>query len=270
MTILIVLAGLLISHYATAVGRWRDFSWLLWPLNELRRRYPGQAWLAPVAVIVTALVFSLLATLLVTALLGLLGWALLALAVFIYTLGPRDLDRDVALILEDPEHADGREAALALGLKSGDAPGRAAASVLQASRTRWFSILFWFTVLGIPGALLYRLCEKATEVPDLTEAELDWLARMRWVMEWPVLALMLIAAGLSADLDRVHQAWKRFHRERPWWLLSPVLLDDVSAEVVDAGGSTTAGLKRGHQVVWRMLVLWLVVMSLMLLAGWLV
>lgn len=270
MTILIVLIGLLLSHYFTALGRWRDFGWLLWPTRQLRSRFPQQHWLTLAAVIATAVAAAWLATAVATLLLGKLGGALLALAAFIYTLGPRDLDRDVKLLLDEPEHADGREAAQALGVNDDASAASSGAAVVQAARTRWFAILFWFTLLGIPGALLYRLCQKAMQTEGLSDMERDWLARLRWVLEWPVLALMTVALGLVTDLDRVVQAWKHYHRDRAWWIFSPRLIDEVMASVLVDAQSRQAGLIRGHQLAWRMLVLWLVVLSLMLIAGWIV
>lgn len=270
MTILIVLLGLLLSHYFTALGRWRDFDWLLWPAQQLRLRFPDTGWLPLALVIVTALVAAWAATAVSMLLLGGLGWAMLALATFVYTLGPRDLDRDVRLMLDDPDHADAREAARALGVDAETDPAQAGAAVVHAARTRWFAILFWFTLLGIPGALLYRLCQKAMQSSDLSADEMDWLARLRWILEWPVLVLMTLALGLVTDLDRVAQAWKHYHRDRAWWIFSPRLIDEVMTEVLSDAQSREAGLLRGHQLAWRMLVLWLVVLSLMLIAGWIV
>lgn len=270
MTILIILAGLLISHFATAMGQWRQFDWLLWPVRRLREQFPQFPWLLPVAVVAIAFVLALVAVWIMTALLGLFGWALLALATFLYTLGPRDLDRDVETILAEPEHADAREAAEVLGFDAEQSPGENAAAVLQGARARWFSVLFWFVLLGIPGALMYRLAQKALQMPELGFAEQEWLGRLRWVLDWPVLALMLVSLGLGADLDRTWQAWRNHHRERPYWLLSPLTLTEVTADLVDSELSGREGFRRGHQLAWRMLVLWLVVMSVMLLAGWLV
>lgn len=270
MTILIVLIGLLLSHAFATVGRWRDFGWLLWPTRQLRERFPGQDWLALASVILTTLIAAWAATAFMMLLLGGFGWALLALTTFVYTLGPRDLDRDVQRLLDEPGHADARDAARAMGLGDDTGPSAAGAAVVHAARTRWFAILFWFTLLGIPGALLYRLCQKAMQDEDLGVAQLDWLARLRWVLEWPVLVLMTLALGLVTDLDRVAQAWKHYHRDRAWWVFSPRLIDEVMAEVLSDADSREAGLRRGHQLAWRMLVLWLVILSLMLIAGWIV
>ncbi len=269
MTILVVLLGLLISHYATGLGRWRRFDWLMWPALELRRRIPGQAAVVVSALILTILLVSAAATALATLLLGVVGWALLALAVFVYTLGPRDLDRDVEWLLNDPQHVEAVEAARALGIRPDDLPTAAGAAVLRASGTRWFAILFWFTVLGIPGVLLYRTTDKALQLEQLDTVERDWLARLRFVLEWPVILLMAVAAGLVADLDRVVQAWKRWRSQRHGWFMDSSLIDAVAAALLSDAEDFAQGLRRGHHLAWRMLVLWLVVMSLMLLAGWL-
>lgn len=270
MTIIVILAGFLISHFASAVGRVRSHQWLLWPVDALRQRFGEYDWVALAAVIAVSLVVGVGGAALVTWLAGWAGWMLLALAAVIYTLGPRDLDRDVDCILADPGHADAREAAAALGMSENSGSVEAGAAVFHSACERWFAILFWFVLLGIPGALLYRLCEQALRSPSLAPGEIDWLARLRWVMEWPVLALMLVSLGLVADFDRVYQAWKRYHADRAAWLLSPPVFRAIAAELIEESSAAAVGLRLGRRLIWRMLVLWLVVMSLMLLAGWLV
>lgn len=269
MTIIVILIGLFISHFFTAVGSWRRYDWLLWPMREARHRFGQFAWMPLAMVIAVSLVIGVGLAGIVTRVAGTPGWLVLALLTVVYTFGPRDLDRDVDQVLDDPGHADGREAAEALGLGPRSGSVAAAAAVFDSARERWFGILFWFVLLGIPGALLYRLTQQTLTLSGLTPDEADWLARLRWILEWPVLALMLLAAGLSADFDRVHQAWKGYHRERPVWLLSPAVFREVAARLVEDSSAIPVGLRLARRLVWRMLVLWLVIMSLMLLAGWL-
>jgi len=102
----------------------------------------------------------------------------------------------------------------------------------------------------------------------LSEAELDWLRRLRWVLEWPVLLLMTLTLGLVTDLDRIAAVWKSYHRKYAWWAISPRLLEYAAAAALADADSIAGGVRRGHQLAWRMLVLWLAVMSLMLIAGW--
>jgi AmpE protein len=274
MTILIVLIGLLISHFATGFRHLRDFRWLLWPMHRMRRQFPDRPWLAFVMVPATAIVVAVLATWLMIALLGVIGWALLALAVFIYTLGPRDLNRDVNLLLARRE-ADSagkvEKAADAMQLQIDQSSSdEAAAAVFHAGLSRWFGILFWFVLLGIPGAIVYRLTRIALQEDELTSAEIDWLARLRMILDWPVLALMGLSAGLCADLDRVFRAWKEQREQHGPWLLTPSLLDRIAASLCTEANDFDTGLTTGHRIVWRMLILWLVVLSVLLLAGWLV
>jgi AmpE protein len=270
MTVLIVLAGLLISHLATAVGRWRNFDWLLWPIVAVRSRFPGNDWLPMVMVLLVGILVPVLAVWLVTALLGTVGWVLLALAAFIYTLGPRDLDQDVATLHareapEDVAHLKETAEAMQLDLDAG--AGEAAAAVFHGALSRWFGILLWFVVLGIPGAVLYRLNRTALQLQELDHAELDWLARMRIVLDWPVQALMMLGVALCGDLDRVWKAWQELREERPAWLITPVQLDRIAEAIVPEGASFDEGLAAGHRMMWRVLILWLVVMSVLLLAG---
>ncbi len=273
MTILIVLAGLLISHFATGFRHLRDFRWLMWPVNRGRRQFPDKPWVAFALVVAVSILVAWLATALMTVTLGLVGWALLALIVFIYTLGPRDLDQDVHTLLSRSTITDPimvGKVARTMQLTLDDSAPESAAAVFHAALSRWFGILFWFVLLGIPGAILYRLTRISLQARDLSPAETGWLARLRMVLDWPVLALMVISAGLCGDLDRIHRVWREQATDWPAWLLTPAVLDRIGAVVVPADAGFDDGLIAGHQMVWRMLVLWLVVLSVMLLAGWLI
>jgi AmpE protein len=272
MTILIVLIGLLISHFATGFRHLRDFGWLLWLIERGRARFPQAAWLPFALVLILGVLVSALLVWLMTALLGFVGWALLALAVFIYTLGPRDLDHDVQ-ILANRQQADDpaavADAARAMQLELDDGAAEAGAAVFHAALSRWFGTLFWFVVLGIPGALIYRLTRVTLQIDSLSAAEIDWLARLRVVLDWPVLVLVTVSAGLCGDLDRIHRSWREQHGERPAWLLTSSTLDRIAEAIVPAEADFDQGLTIGHQMVWRMLILWLVALSVLLLAGWL-
>lgn len=274
MTIVIVLLGLLISHFFFRIKRFRDFRWLTGLIVRLRARWPGPDWLALVAVLLLALLLAGVGGWLMSVWLGLAGWLLFSLIVLLYTLGPRDLDRDIdALRAQGDAETDPalvRRARRSMRLEADTGGVEAGAAVLHAALSRWFGILFWFVVLGPAGALLYRFNRAALQIEGLRAAELDWLVRLRLVMDWPVLLLTVLAAGLCGDLDRVNQARKRYVSVQPGLWLWPSLLDYTAEAFVPAESDQRLGLLLGHQMVWRMLMLWLVVMSLMLLAGWLV
>lgn len=273
MTVLIILLGLAISHFATGFRRWRSFDWPLWLIEGIRRVLAGGAWRASAVVLFVSLVGSGLLVWLFTALLGTFGWAVLALAAIVYTLGPRDLDEDIERLLgrdeaSNPELTAG--AARTLGLSFEATGSQAAAAVVRASMSRWFGVLFWFVVLGVAGAILYRLTSVALADLELGEAEFDGLTRMHVVLDWPVVALLMVSAGLCGDLDRVATAWREWRDRDEPDSHSPTLVDRLGVAIAGEDADFDAGLRSGHQLVWRMLILWLAVLSLALLAGWLV
>jgi len=269
VTILIVLLGLLISHLVFPVAHLRNFDPILRPVRWVRRRYPEPAWAVAASVVLTSFLFAWALSAIAEGLFGQGGWFLLALAVFIYTLGPRDLDRDVQALLlggNEPRYLKARRI---MRLSSDAGAVEAAAAVFRAAQARWFGILFWFVVLGIPGALLYRLTRISLHESGLNPAQAGDLLRLRAVLDWPVLVLLLLSAALGGDFERVRRVWREQRRGSSPWRLDAAVLDQVAGVLVEPDDSFDQGVRAGHQLVWRMLLIWLVVLSLLLILGWL-
>ncbi|MGY6554871.1 MAG: hypothetical protein ACXIUM_10155 [Wenzhouxiangella sp.] len=269
MTILVVLLGLALSHLFFPLARLRNFDLLLKPARWARRRFPEPSWAVAVIVVLTAVGAGLALTAAAMALLGPWAWFLLALAVFVYTLGPRDLDRDVQALLiggNEPRYLKARRI---MRLRRDAGAPEAAAAVFRAADARWFGILFWFIVLGIPGALLYRLTRLSLHEPALQPAQAGYLRRLRQVLDWPVLVLMLCSAALVGDFDRMRQAWHRHRHESSRWRMEAEVLDEMAAAIVTPEDSFEQGVRSGHQLARRMLLVWLVVLSILLILGWL-
>lgn len=269
MTILIVLLGLLLSHLVYPVARWRSFDWLAAPLRLVDRRYPERDWAPAALVSGLALLLALILTVPATVLAGQAGWFVMALLMFIYTLGPRDLDRDVQSLLVGGNDSRYLKARRVMRIRADAGPRQAAAAVFHAAQARWFGILFWFVILGVAGALLYRLTRESLHVQDLGPGQSAWLVHLRRILDWPVLVLMLLSAALGGDYDRIRQAWQLHNQGRSVWLLDETVLDQLAEAVVDESISFEDGVSTGHHLVWRMLMIWLVVLSLLLIAGWL-
>ncbi|MCA1779154.1 MAG: hypothetical protein LC637_07180 [Xanthomonadaceae bacterium] len=269
MTILIVLLGLLLSHLVPPLARRRNFGWFARLIGLVRVWSADRTWAPAAAVVIVAPSIAVAASAIAVGFFGTPGWFMLALAVFIYTLGPRDLDHDVQLLLAGGNNPAYLTARRVMRIRHDAGSDGAAAAVLHAAQTRWFGILFWFVTLGIAGALLYRLTRLSLHLPGLSPEQSAWLLRLRLVLDWPVLVLMLISAGLGGDLDRVRQAWRVHVAGRSGWAIRDDVLDETAALIVDPAGSFEDGVTTGHHLVWRMLLIWLVVLSLLLIAGWL-
>ena len=269
MKILILLLALAIVHYIPRVDRVRSLSRVLDGIDALIERGARVPMIDLVVVLAVALLGGGLLVVLAERIGGDFLWALVALAALVIGFGPRDLDRDVDALVTD---GDGQR----LSIEPDDDAHQAGMHVYSAALSRWFGVIFWFVVLGIPGILLYRLTEQMAERAS-TERPLDGVFRLRFFLEWPVLVLMMVSTALTNDFDRVYQAWHQYRQPpvdasagaeepRGWWVHRGILAELADAALPE-GLDQRGGVQLAHHFVWRMLILWLVVLSVLLLVG---
>ncbi|WDJ97708.1 hypothetical protein JH262_19655 [Xanthomonas campestris pv. incanae] len=292
-TLVAVIVALALGHVLPAqVVRLRRFEWFAQWLRRLDSYAAGRgAWQGRYGVLL-ALLPALAVVLLLQWLLDDVWRGFLALlfgvAVLAWTWGPRDLDRDVEAVIDADEPALRREAISHLQAAGGsvheDAPSLVEAVVVNGLR-RWFAVLLWFLLLGPFGAVLYRLTALAVESPVSVLLPPRNLAGARWLLaalEWPVAQLMTVSMALVGNFDTVFRAWREAHGNR--WSLEPHFLGavaraSVSAELrEEAHDYTDSGLvpvwrrlpevRDAMSLVWRVLLLWMVMLALLVIAGW--
>lgn len=262
MKILSLLLAFTASHYWPEAVRLRRYGWLLAAPAQTSGK--GPHWLPAAALAAIALIIGGLATLLAIWIAGLFGLLLLGIASVLYTLGPEHLDRDIRMA-SNPGEPDKQQVALERLLLTPASSGTdAAAASLHAALARWFGIVFWFVVLGVPGCLLYRSLREAHHAGGFEAAERAWMGRVLGWMNWPVVALMTGAIALMTDYDRVKAA---FDAREDRWQLPVALLDDVARALCDPADDLAQGLADGRRLAWRALGIWFAVLSLLLLAG---
>ncbi|MCD7097922.1 regulatory signaling modulator protein AmpE [Stenotrophomonas sp. MMGLT7] len=292
-TLLAVIAVLVIGHVAPgAVASLRRFGWF----EDLVRWVDGRAqgpgfWRGRYGAALV-LVPPLLAVALVQWLLRgpWLGFAALLFAVLLllYSWGPRDLDVDVEAVLDAEDPAARAQAVSRLA--HGDVPPASdAASLVEAvavgALRRWFAVLFWFLLLGPCGALGYRLVVLLARGQAAALLPLDNRSGVRWLLaalEWPVARLLALSMALAGNFDAVFRIWREAGGNR-WTtdhaFLGAVARASVNAELGDeAAEEAAAGLVPVYRslpelrdmmsLAWRMLLLWLAVLALFVIAGW--
>lgn len=288
MTIIAVLLAFALCHFVRELGRVRNHQWLsgwIERADELFSRLPAWNELTGFFIILFIPLLALgLVNQLVNTAFGNLGLFLLALAVLVYTFGPRDLDTQVAGIIRAPDE-EAQDEALSELLR-GDIPddmeacrAKTVDAVFNEALHRWFGIIFWFAFLGIVGAFLYRMVDwLACEKSSLTKGQKSLFIRTRQVLDWPAAQLMTLSLAIATDFDSVFVAWKRYHDEQGHGLFDgnngfllasaqQIVLSGHAAQdgYADQLGGRLSTLKQSMDLVWRILGVWMTVLALLLL-----
>lgn len=288
MTIISILIAFALCHFIRELSQLRRRGWLKGWTGFANRTFSGiPRWddvTGFLMIILVPAIVLVLVYLFFESTLGPAGEFLLALAVLVYTFGPKDLDSDVAAIVnaEDEEERDGA----VRNLLGGDPPEEdeaCQAAVIDAvflqSLRRWFGIIFWFAVLGIVGALLYRMVDWLQEQEfGLTDGQHDLVRGMQQIMDWPAAQLTTLALAIATDFDAVYAAWKQYHDEQGHGLFEgdngfllasarTIVLSGRAAKdgYADQLEGPLASLKQAMDLAWRALGVWLTVLAILLL-----
>ena len=290
MTIIEILLALGLCHFIRELGRFRKREWLTtWVdfSNDAFGKLPlWQDALGFLVIIAIPLLGLLLINHVLTLALGSTGSFLLALVVLIYSFGPRDLDTDVAEIVEaedDEQRGKAMERVLRKPVPEGTEEARAAAveAVFREALRRWFGVIFWFAVLGIIGAFLYRMVDwLVNENHNLTEDQRGLFTRLLQIMDWPAAQLMTLSLAIATDFDSVFTAWKRYHDDQGHGLFEGDngFLLAAARSIVLTGHAARDGfadqiegplicLQQAMDLTWRILGVWLTVLAVLLLIG---
>lgn len=73
---------------------------------------------------------------------------------------------------------------------------------------RMFAVLFWFSLLGAPGALLYRLTALAAREPLLGDKSQEAIRHLLWLLEWPAARLYYLSVAMVGDFVACAERWR--------------------------------------------------------------
>ncbi len=288
ITLVAVVLALVLGHIApTLVASFRQYgwytAWLRWLGGVADEAWRGRVAIA-LALVPVLVVVALLQWLLDGPVYGLVG-LVFDIAVLVYAWGPRDLDVDVEAVIDAHDAPTRRAAVARLGLTGEtaalDGPALVEAVFANALR-RWFGVLFWFLLLGPVGAILYRLSVQGSTAPELPERNRAGAQALRTALEWPVAQLMTLAMALVGNFDTVFTAWRdaggaRFRLDIAF--LAHAARASVRGELAEEAeeyaeeGMVRAmrdlpELRDAMSLVWRILLLWLAVLAVFVIGGW--
>jgi AmpE protein len=295
ITLVAVVVALVLGHVApTLTTSARQFHWYEHWLQWLSEHFAeGSFWRGrygiAIALLPPLLLVGLLQWALQEPLFGLIG-LLFGIVVLIYAWGPRDLDVDVEAVIDAGDSQARRDAIARLQPQNEpvnsaiDGPALVEA-VFRSALRRWFGVLFWFLLLGPVGGLFYRLVALAGEgefAQRLPSGTLAGVRSLLGLLDWPVAQLMTLAMALVGNFDTVFNAWRAAGGNQWQWdsdFLGQAARASVKSELAEEAEEYAEEgmvqtmrelpeLRDAMSLVWRILLLWLAVLALFVIAGW--
>jgi AmpE protein len=304
MTLIALLIGLIIERLATQIFHWRRMRWLDRIIDKgfsLSARVANWPALIPVILLIIALVLPVAAVTvaLVDRLFG-FPHLILAVVVLFFSLGPNDIGEDVndycsALEDGDDERIDQTARTLVENVVPDDPLERIRCveeAVCIQANNRLFAVIFWFVLLGPLGPLgawAYRVTDlvrrravfqagreesDATQIPPLRDAAVSlhgWLA-------WIPARLTAIGYAVAGHFDAALAAWRAgagepagttsVNSERLLARVGVAALALEAGEDEDLTARGVRGATAAKQLVFRLLIIWAVIIAAMTLYGW--
>jgi membrane protein required for beta-lactamase induction len=210
-------------------------------------------------------------------------------AILLYCLGPNDLDSLVERYVEAVDSDDDDETRSCASELITDEPPPSeparsqavAEGVLHQANHHLFSVLFWFTLLGPIGAMLYRI---ATWLPSMEQAGRDPDFHLNSkllvvILDWVPARITAFCYAIAGSFEDALYGWRSYHESR-----FSEFEDSNSGTLICTGGGAmrlSTLINEAHEgvqsfsflaksamaLVWRSLVVYLVIVTLLTLSG---
>lgn len=304
MNLIALLIGLIIERLATRIFHWRRMRWLDRIIDAgFQTAAKLSSWPAMLLIVVLAALLALPVFVVIIALgdsLAGFPYLFLAIVVLFFSLGPQDIGEDVdeycaALADGDEERIQQTANALVEGDVRADLHDRieqVEAAVFVQANNRLFAVIFWFVALGPFGPLgawTYRVTDlirrravfNASRTDDQNDNAVDIrnaaVALHGW-LAWIPARLTALGYAIAGHFDDAFAAWRlppepaaATVSEGSEMLLARVGRGALSMRDQDGEDLTERGVRgarASNRLVFRLLLIWAVIISAMTLYGW--
>ncbi len=286
MTLIIILIALAVEQFIGIVADFRQLNWfenyLQWLENKIGHH---KIWNSTFGIIITLggplLIVWLVASILESVFL--LFSFLFALAVLLYSFGPSFLNPeldDYIKALEENDNAKINELEEELFQPGGNGKEEQLfiETVLIETNERSFGVLFWFIVLGPLGAFMYRLAiQLRLQQSNIHGSYSDSTRDLCNILNWPVARLLALSNALSGNLVDAIDGWRETERESFQVNEKVIKASGLGALQYRPGLSSIDDSIENERYYWmqslqgllnRTLFIWLTVVGLISIAGW--
>ncbi|MDH3531494.1 MAG: regulatory signaling modulator protein AmpE [Gammaproteobacteria bacterium] len=306
MNLIALLIGLVVERLATQLFHLRRLRWMDRIIDAGFRQAERMAYwpaLLPIILLVAVLALPVFVA---TFVLGakfshgeaLAGFAymLLAIVVLFFSFGPQDIGEDVdeyCQALADGDEDRIRQTATAI--VEGELPAdelerihKVEEAVCVQANNRLFAVIFWFILLGPLGAWIYRVTDLVRrravftaardERSDASSGRLrDVAVMLHGWLAWIPARLTAIGYATAGHFDAATSAWRAPSEQQDATLsehneyllarvgTSALALQDEADE--DLAGRGIRGATAANRLVFRLLLIWAVIIAAMTLYG---
>ena len=300
MNLIALLIGLIIERVATQLFHVRRLRWLDRIIDtgfRFAERFANWPALIPIFILAALLALPVF---IITFSLGdtLLGFPYLLLAIFVlfFSLGPKDIGEDVneycaALEADDDELVQQTARAIVEGDVPSDPLERirlVEEAVCVQANNRLFAVVFWFVCMGPLGAWAYRVTDlirrravfraARSEEADDTSAQIrDAAVMLHGLLAWIPARLTAIGYAVAGHFDAALAAWRapsgegsNVPSQYSEDLLARVGVGALALHEEDGEDLTARGVRgatAANTLVFRLLLIWFVVIAAMTLYG---
>jgi AmpE protein len=307
MHLIALLIGLVIERLATHWFQWRRMRWLERIIDaglHQAERFSHWPALIPVLILVVLLalpIFAIMYTLGDT--LQGFTYLILAIVVLLFSIGPKDIGEEVADYCKALQSEDEEQIQVAAkAIIEGDVPfdereriARVEAAVCVQANNRLFAVVFWFVVLGAVmstigplAAWIYRVTDLIRrravygtsgddQAADNAERLRSAAERVHGLMAWVPARLTAFGYAAAGHADPAIAALRAPAEERAETMsahsenllarvgVAALALQDRDDESVTERG--IRGATAANKLVFRLLLIWAVVIAAMTLYG---
>jgi len=279
MALICILFGIIFDRMSDILENLRNFDWFDEYSRWMLKTLPGigSQHLSSILILLfpIMLIVMLLQIWFDGRLLGLID-LIFGLTIFAFCLGPKDLNRQINAYLNARENADDTTARkYASAIMQKEAPENSdqqtlevMRSVLHESNDRVFAVIFWFVVLGPFGALLYRLTAHNMRTGNATLA--NAARQFQAAMAWAPAHLVAMGFALTGNYEGAKQEFSSKNKQDDLYDCNYYTLISAGQGALKdcSPNDETACIRSARALVLRTLVVWLAVISILTLIGW--
>ena len=289
MNLISILITLAIEHYYSAVQSMRRYDWFHNYSAALYTKLEGQGWrngpFGVVLIIGSVLIAIWLVSAMLAGVAGIFSF-LFATVVLIYTMGPMDLVQQVE-DFSDAVHNKNEEeirdtAQQIIGCELSDLSalsfneiGRMVQQcILTEAITRVFGVILWFLLLGPIGAALIRM---ASELKIYRASLGDGFSKsindLLEILNWLPVRLTVISFSLAGSFTDTVGRWTSlsdFWKDKNETLLIDSAMGAIQNEPSDEEeeNDSLEAIQQTLALLKRTLVVWLAIIAILTLTGW--